>query len=66
MRNNKQVFQGKIDSLKHVKSDVKEMTAGQECGISSNGFNDFQEGDKLQSVVVESKKRVLAAPSYAR
>jgi translation initiation factor IF-2 len=40
-----------------VKSEVKEMSAGQECGVSSTRFNDFQVGDILQSVVLEQIKR---------
>ena len=34
---------------KKVKEDVREVTKGMECGILPNGFNDFQEGDLLQS-----------------
>jgi translation initiation factor IF-2 len=56
-RKGKKVYDGKVDSLKHVKQDVKEMVAGQECGIASKGFNDFQIGDFLQSIVMQSIKR---------
>jgi translation initiation factor IF-2 len=56
-RRGKKIFDGKVDGLKHYKADVKEMLAGQECGISSNGFDEFEEGDILQSVVMESIKR---------
>lgn len=56
-RKGKKVFDGKIDGLKHYKEDVKEMVAGQECGISSKGFDEFVEGDVLQSIVLESIKR---------
>jgi translation initiation factor IF-2 len=56
-RKGTRVFEGKIDSLRHVKSEVKEMSAGQECGVSSNRSNDFQVGDILQSVVQEQIKR---------
>lgn len=56
-RRDRKVFDGKIDSLKHVKHDVKEMVGGQECGVASNSFNDFQDGDILQSIVMESVKR---------
>jgi translation initiation factor IF-2 len=56
-RRGQKVYEGKIDSLRHVKQDVKEMMAGQECGVSSNGFNDFQVGDVLQSIMMEQVKR---------
>jgi translation initiation factor IF-2 len=60
-RRGNKVFEGKIDSLKHVKENVKEMVAGQECGVSSNKFDDFQEGDILQSIVMQSIKRDIEA-----
>ncbi|MBS0628899.1 MAG: translation initiation factor IF-2 [Verrucomicrobia bacterium] len=43
------IWKGTISSLKKVKEDVREVTKGMECGILLNGFNDFQEGDLLQS-----------------
>ena len=56
-RKGKKVYEGKVDGLKHYKEEVKEMVGGQECGISTKGFDDFMEGDILQSVVLESIKR---------
>ena len=58
-RNQKQLFEGKVDSLRHFKEEVKEMTAGQECGISTNGFNAFQEGDKIRCFTMKRLKRTL-------
>ncbi len=58
-RKDKKVYEGKIDSLRHVKSAVKEMTAGQECGISSNGWDGFEEGDKIVGVVMDQIKRTI-------
>ena len=58
-RGGKKVFDGKIDSLRHYKEEVKEMVGGQECGVSSNNFDDFQIGDILQCVVMENVKRSL-------
>ncbi len=59
LRKGNKVYEGELDSLRHVKSEVKEMTAGQECGVSSKNFNDFQEGDVLQSIVQEQIKRSI-------
>lgn len=42
------VFEGKLDSLKNVKQDVREMIAGQDCGIKFDGWEDFREGDIIQ------------------
>jgi translation initiation factor IF-2 len=58
-RKNQKVYEGKIDSLRHVKSDVKEMTAGQECGIASNSWNGFEEGDRVVGVVMDQIKRTI-------
>ncbi len=46
------VFSGKIDSLKHIKQDVREMTAGQECGIQFDGWTGFKEGDIVDAYEV--------------
>ena len=45
--------------MRHIKAEVKEMVAGQECGISTNGFNDFQEKDVLQCYTREQVKRSI-------
>jgi translation initiation factor IF-2 len=59
LRNKKQVFEGKMDSLRHYKEEVKEMVASQECGISSTRFNDFQVGDVIQCFIKEQIKRTI-------
>ncbi len=46
------VYEGKIDSLKHIKEDVREMAAGFECGIQFVGWNDFKEGDVIEAYEV--------------
>jgi translation initiation factor IF-2 len=56
-RQNRKIFEGRLDSLRHVKADVKEMVAGQECGVAVKNFNDFREGDILQSIILERIKR---------
>lgn len=58
-RNKKQIFEGRIDSLRHFKSEIKEMTAGQECGVSSTKFNDFAVGDIIQCFTKERIKRTI-------
>jgi translation initiation factor IF-2 len=58
-RRGQQVYEGKVDSLRHVKDIVKEIFAPQECGVSVVGFNAFQEGDILQCFVQEQVKRTI-------
>ncbi|MGB9594928.1 MAG: translation initiation factor IF-2 [Candidatus Poribacteria bacterium] len=53
LRNNRSIFEGKIDSLRIFSEDVREVTSGQECGILVNGFSDFQKGDILECYTFE-------------
>jgi translation initiation factor IF-2 len=47
-RKDEELYVGNISSLKRFKDDVKEVSAGYECGIGLEGFNDVQEGDILE------------------
>ena len=47
-RGTDQVWEGPIDSLRHLKDDVREMAAGFECGIVFQGFTDIKEGDVVE------------------
>jgi translation initiation factor IF-2 len=51
------IFTGELDSLKRFKEDVKEVTAGYECGITIRNFNDIKVGDIIESYEeIEIKK----------
>lgn len=52
-------FLGMLDSLKNVKKDVTEMRKGSECGIGFQGWEEFQEGDQVQSYDDKYEKRTL-------
>ncbi len=56
LRNNKQIYEGRIVSLKHYKDDVKEMSAGQECGIGLDGFTEFEPGDVMITYRMEREE----------
>jgi len=43
------VFEGKVDSLKRFKEDVREVQSGYECGIGLSGFNDIKTGDVIEA-----------------
>ena len=53
MRNNKKIHEGPISSLKHFRDDVRELTNGLEGGVVVEGFQDYQEGDILESHRIE-------------
>jgi translation initiation factor IF-2 len=54
------VYEGTLDSLKRVKDDAKEVNAGFECGIRLDKFNDWQEGDIIETYQMVSKRRTLS------
>ncbi|KIL39206.1 translation initiation factor IF-2 [Gordoniibacillus kamchatkensis] len=51
------VFEGKIDSLKRFKDDVREVAQGYECGISLERYNDIKEGDVIEAFILETVER---------
>lgn len=51
------VLEGKIDSLKRFKDDVREVAQGYECGISLEKFNDIKEGDQIEAFIMETVER---------
>ncbi len=59
VRANKQVFQGKLASLKRFKDDVKEVGTGYECGIGIEGYSDIQAGDVIEAYEVEETRPSL-------
>jgi translation initiation factor IF-2 len=61
LRNKTQlVYEGTLDSLKRVKDDAKEVNAGFECGIRLDKFNDWKEGDIIETFQMVSKRRTLS------
>ena len=52
-RDRELIYSGLVASLKHFKEDVKEMKAGQECGIRLDNFEDFEIGDRIQVFAVQ-------------
>ncbi|HEC62219.1 MAG TPA: translation initiation factor IF-2 [bacterium] len=53
LRNDEIVFEGNIASLKHLQDDVREVRKGFEFGLSLKGFDDFEEGDKIECYIIE-------------
>jgi len=42
-------YQGDLGSLKRFKDDVKEVVAGQECGLNVENYNDIKVGDIIEA-----------------
>jgi len=60
LRHGKVLYEGFLDSLKRVKDDVKEVNAGYECGIGVDKFNDWIEGDIIETFKMVTKRRTLS------
>lgn len=43
------VYDGKIDSLRRFKDEVREVATGYECGISLEKYSDIKEGDIIEA-----------------
>ena len=56
LRGKEQLFEGRISSLKHFKEDVREMSAGQECGVGLEGFEAFEPGDVMETYRLEREE----------
>lgn len=48
-RNEEQIYEGPLASLKRFKDDVKEVKNGFECGIVLEEFNDLREDDQIEA-----------------
>ena len=53
MRDDDVVTETQIGSLRHFRDEVNQATAGTECGIVLDGFNDFEEGDLIVAYRME-------------
>ncbi|MEA5059782.1 MAG: translation initiation factor IF-2 [Candidatus Pelethousia sp.] len=51
------IHEGKISSLKRFKDDAKEVTAGYECGIGLENFNDIREDDVIEAFQMQEVER---------
>ena len=53
IRDNIEIYKGKLSSLKRFKDDVKEVKVGFECGLTIENYNDIKEGDRIEAFVME-------------
>ncbi|MBI3312568.1 MAG: translation initiation factor IF-2 [Candidatus Omnitrophica bacterium] len=59
-RGSQKLFQGKIDSLKRFKDDVREVTEGMQCGVGLAGYTDFQADDIIESIEIQQVAQKLS------
>ncbi|PNE12076.1 MAG: translation initiation factor IF-2 [Beijerinckiaceae bacterium] len=59
IRDNVVVHEGKLSTLKRFKDEVKEVQAGQECGMAFENYQDMRAGDIIECYTVQEIKRSL-------
>lgn len=59
IRDNVVVHEGKLSTLKRFKDEVKEVQAGQECGMAFENYQDMRAGDVIECYTVTEIKRSL-------
>ncbi|MDJ0512269.1 MAG: translation initiation factor IF-2 [Methyloceanibacter sp.] len=59
IRDNVVIHEGELSTLKRFKDEVKEVVAGQECGMAFEGYQDMREGDVIECFQVEHIQRSL-------
>ena len=60
LRDNKQLYTGKMASLKRFKDDVREVAQGFECGIGIDNYNDMKPGDIIEAYEIEETRPSLS------
>ena len=66
LRDQVEVYDGTLASLKRFKDDVREVREGFECGIGVENFNDLKVGDVIEAYRVEEVARSLDVGSAAK
>jgi translation initiation factor IF-2 len=59
IRDNVVIHEGKLSTLKRFKDEVREVIAGQECGMAFEGYQDMRPGDVIECFEVEHVQRTL-------
>ncbi len=59
IRDGKIIFTGKVGSLFREKNQVKQVSGGQECGITVKDYMDFQKNDTIEAFSVTSTERSI-------
>ena len=59
IRDNVVIHEGRLSTLKRFKDEVREVVAGQECGMAFEGYQDMRQGDVIECFEVETIQRAL-------
>jgi translation initiation factor IF-2 len=59
IRDNVVVHEGKLSQLKRFKDDAREVSAGQECGMAFENYQDMRVRDVIECYIVHEERRTL-------
>ena len=59
LRNKAQIWDGKVQTLRHFKDEVKEVTGQQECGVCFQNYEEFAVGDIIECYMLEELPKTL-------
>jgi len=54
-RDKDKVYEGKLESLKRFKEDVRSVEQNYECGVAIPGYTDFKVGDRIETYEIREK-----------
>jgi translation initiation factor IF-2 len=58
-RDDIEIYEGTLTSLRRFKEDVKEVATGFECGLQIQNYNDLKVGDIVEAFEIGERKRTL-------
>jgi translation initiation factor IF-2 len=58
-RNDKLIYTGEMDKLKHYNDEVSEAKSGTECGITIKNYTEIKENDVIECFIMEEIARQL-------
>ncbi|MGB0875254.1 MAG: translation initiation factor IF-2, partial [Synechococcus sp.] len=59
IRDGVEIWTGKLASLRRFKDDVKEVATGFECGVGTDRFANWEEGDRIEAFKMVTQRRKL-------
>ena len=63
LRDQIQIYEGRMESLRRFKDDAREVKDGYECGISIENYNDVKIGDVIECYEIVEVARTLSVES---
>ena len=59
LRDNVVIYEGDLESLRHFKDEVQNVSSGTECGIGVKNYNDVKKGDQIEVFDTREVARAL-------